>query len=336
MTSTATKGPCTDTAGYISNAEIQDIINTPGRVNYNYVDEKSHSNILVYDNTQWVGWMSPEIKARRSTMYQMVQMGGIAEWAIDLETFHSAPDSGQPNNPSRGGTDSWWSIFKDNALTGGGSGPVRGNRTGNWTQVQCSDRAVWDWDHMTQAERWAEVDAKDAFADAVQQWKTYDRDHKYTFSKSVLDTFHGPDENKCHLLKNGCDETQVCTAFVGQGTGPAAYLIYNSFVMIHRVSKPLIILHIIFTTTIIPESHPLSRNYSFSQSFNSFNVALHGEASTAISFGIDAFIDKFAPLPPEDDNKLLFFIIDIITLGATAGMGKVFNSCKSGFLSALF
>src|SRR4051794_16790345 len=45
----ALAGPCTGTAGYISNAEIKAILNDASRVNQNYIDQLSHSNILVYD-----------------------------------------------------------------------------------------------------------------------------------------------------------------------------------------------------------------------------------------------------------------------------------------------
>lgn len=90
MVSNAAKGPCTDTAGYIADAEIKDIIKS-GNVNQNYVDPKSNTNILVYNTNQWVGWMSPEIKATRKATYQSLNMGGSTDWASDLEDFLPAP-----------------------------------------------------------------------------------------------------------------------------------------------------------------------------------------------------------------------------------------------------
>lgn len=238
LSSTAAKGPCTDTAGYISNAEIQQIINTPGRVNYNYVDKNSDSNILVYDNNQWVGWMSPETKAKRMAIYQFLQMGGTSEWAVDLQAYHSAPSSNQPNDPGNGGADKWWSNFKETASRGGGDpGPIRGGRTGNWTRLLCSDRSIYDWDNLTPAERWKRLDVNDAFADVVRVWHQDVADQaNYTFSQSVYHTLHSADENHCESFSNGCQETKECTDFVGDGTGPAGYLLVNSFVLIHRVN----------------------------------------------------------------------------------------------------
>ena len=59
LQSNAKKGPCTDTAGYLSNAEIMDIINgfsrlnthDTGRVNRHYHDTDSDTSILIYDDT---------------------------------------------------------------------------------------------------------------------------------------------------------------------------------------------------------------------------------------------------------------------------------------------
>lgn len=52
--SNAKKGKCTNTSGYISNAEIGEMIKKidSGRVNQDFIDKTSHSNILVYDNTE--------------------------------------------------------------------------------------------------------------------------------------------------------------------------------------------------------------------------------------------------------------------------------------------
>jgi len=89
--SNAEQGPCTGTAGYIADAEIYDILNDPSRVNQNYVDDVSNSNILVYDNNQWVGYMNPSIKAARQSLYQGLHMGGSTDWASDLEAYNDVP-----------------------------------------------------------------------------------------------------------------------------------------------------------------------------------------------------------------------------------------------------
>lgn len=98
-------GLCTQTAGYISNAEIAAIIAgnatvTDGTGNsvgitgtpYTYVDQNSNSNILVYDETQWVGYMDDTIKASRASLYRSYNFLGTADWAVDLQSFNG--DSG--------------------------------------------------------------------------------------------------------------------------------------------------------------------------------------------------------------------------------------------------
>lgn len=84
-------GLCTQTPGYIANAEINGIINGNGSVltsngdvlavtttPITYIDEDSYSNILVYDNTQWVGYMDDANKAGRLLLYQAYNLGGTS------------------------------------------------------------------------------------------------------------------------------------------------------------------------------------------------------------------------------------------------------------------
>ena len=124
--SDATVGPCTNTAGYISNAEINDILNS-NRINQNYVDGPSNTNILVYDNTQWIGWMSPSIKASRKAVYEVLKMGGASDWASDLASYNDVPSVSA----------SWANFILD--IKGGTDPQTYGDRTGNWTTVSCGD-----------------------------------------------------------------------------------------------------------------------------------------------------------------------------------------------------
>lgn len=155
--------------------------------------------------------------------------------AIYSLTIIEAAAAFQPGDPGSGGGHGW-PVSKKLASTRG-DGQIRGSRTGNWTSVKCDDPAVWDWDGMPPKQRWDGVNASDAFKDVVRQWKTYDSSHGFTsFSASVFYTLQGRAEhNICEHLDTGCSETKVCTDFVGQGTGPAAYFLYNSFVMLHQV-----------------------------------------------------------------------------------------------------
>ncbi|KAI8277403.1 hypothetical protein K4K60_006981 [Colletotrichum sp. SAR11_57] len=92
-------GPCTGTAGYIANAEINSILAGTGTwmtssgalqsiESYSsYFDEDSQSNIAVYDSTQWVAHMDDDLKADRKALYESLNFAGIIDWAIDLQGF---------------------------------------------------------------------------------------------------------------------------------------------------------------------------------------------------------------------------------------------------------
>ncbi|KID93428.1 Glycoside hydrolase, subgroup, catalytic core, partial [Metarhizium majus ARSEF 297] len=82
--SNAAKGRCTDTAGYISNAEIAEII-ASDRVNKRWIE--AGSNIMIYDDTEWVAYMDDNIKAVRSKVYDFYSFAGTTDWAVDLQEF---------------------------------------------------------------------------------------------------------------------------------------------------------------------------------------------------------------------------------------------------------
>ncbi|KAJ5646513.1 glycoside hydrolase [Penicillium lividum] len=75
----ATPGRCTQTAGYISNAEIDEIISSNPTVQVLF-DDDSDSDIIVYNDTQWVGYMTTTTtKSTRTTYYKGLNMGGTTE-----------------------------------------------------------------------------------------------------------------------------------------------------------------------------------------------------------------------------------------------------------------
>ncbi|EXV01258.1 chitinase (glycoside hydrolase family 18) [Metarhizium robertsii] len=283
----AAKGRCTDTAGYIADAEIKEIVKDSSRVNQNFLDGPSNSNILVYDDIQWVSYMSPEVRSTRTVIYKTLNMGGTTNWAIDLEDYHNVPqDSASPS----------WAIFREN-IKAGRDPDQKGERHGNWTSLTCTDRAVVDNDNLTPSERWSRLDAADAWKDVIDIWKTYYRGKSTkTFTEAVSNILHGPQGVDCGTLQSSshCDNTKECTDFVGSGTGPAGYEIFNSFVTIH-------------------------------------GQALTAEAATYIDNALVDFENKFAPVPPPPDNQWLFLLIDLITLGVSMAAGPFFNSCLSYF-----
>lgn len=78
----AIPGVCTNTAGYISNVELDDIANS--RQVYTYIDADSNSNIMVWNDTQWAAFMDDSIKDTRKGLYEQMNFLGTADWAIDL------------------------------------------------------------------------------------------------------------------------------------------------------------------------------------------------------------------------------------------------------------
>ncbi|KAK8146893.1 hypothetical protein G3M48_002468 [Beauveria asiatica] len=87
--SNAAKGRCTDTAGYISNAEISEIISS-GRATRQW--KEVGSNMLVYDDTEWVSYMDDNMKTLRSKFYDMYNFAGTTDWAVDLQRFVDGSD----------------------------------------------------------------------------------------------------------------------------------------------------------------------------------------------------------------------------------------------------
>ncbi|KUL82858.1 hypothetical protein ZTR_09196 [Talaromyces verruculosus] len=227
--SNAEPGVCTNTVGYISNAEINEIMGNASRVTTSYVDESSNSNILVYDGTQWVAYMDSTIKSECVGFYQGLEMGGGTLWASDLSEYNSAP------YPSTS-----WTNFVE--LAGIGTDPyAEGNRTGNWTTLTCSDPSVTDLKDLTSEERWYKMDSPNAWADAVDVWLKVDQPAKsLTFTESISNTLHAPEMAACGGYKDtsNCVQTYTCAGVIGDGTGLAGYEIWNSMVIVHELDQP--------------------------------------------------------------------------------------------------
>lgn len=227
LDSQAKKGKCTETAGYIANAEIDEILKDPSRVNQNFVDRNSNSNILVYDNIQWVSYMDDKVKASRVGNYKAYSMGGTSDWAIDLAAYNNAP---------KGSTS--WEDFKLNA-----NFEVRGTRSGNWSEIECTHPAVSSLEKYTPSERWSLLGCDDAWKDAVAVWRNIDKGGGFfnDFGKSISHFFNGPENTECIKLKasNGCDfDGVLCNRNPGAATGAAGYLVWNSIASVHKVVTP--------------------------------------------------------------------------------------------------
>ncbi|RAL13110.1 glycoside hydrolase family 18 protein [Aspergillus homomorphus CBS 101889] len=275
-------GPCTQSPGYIANAEIEAILADRSRVTQSYIDIASDSNILVYDDTQWVGWMSDGIKASRRSLYKGLAMGGTTDWATDL----------QKDNPPPYPAKSWAGVIDDVVLD---KDPyVEGNRTGNWTSLTCSDPAMQDVLYMPCAQRWSELDASDAWSDAIGIWENIDKqkltgsNDEKKFSYSLMNTFHVGESTNCGLVAPGgsCSDSYPCSVFEGfgsGGSGPAAMM--------------------------------------YSQFFDAISVA----AGTYIDNQLQDFESTFAPVPPAPSDEWLVILTNLLGLGLTAVAAPYFD-----------
>ena len=221
--SEAKKGRCTDTAGYISGAEIKEIAAQGERVVTHYYDAQSDSNILVYDDTQWVGYMDDNAKSHRELLYSRLNMGGTTSWATDLEAFHPVP------RPS----ESWLNFQLDIKA---GKNPSVDNRSGDWTQETCDGDAAQNIRDLTPSQRWDQLHCASAWKYAIDVWKNTDRPtHTLIFTASVSKSLNGPPHSFCGSLteNNNCGQTLPCESFGHQGASSAE--IWNSLVLIHEV-----------------------------------------------------------------------------------------------------
>lgn len=94
---TAKKGRCTDTAGYISNAEINEIRGLGGDAKTWY-DRDSGSNIITYEGKEWAAFMTTAVKTSRTGYYKRLNFAGVVDWAVDLQSFTNDDGSPDPND----------------------------------------------------------------------------------------------------------------------------------------------------------------------------------------------------------------------------------------------
>jgi hypothetical protein len=105
-TSPAAPGRCTGTGGYISNAEIDELImlDAGGETSDVKVwhDGDSNSDMILYgDGVEWVAYMSTTTKDTRRSHWKGMGFAGTIDWAVDLQAFTidelRGPDDVDPN-----------------------------------------------------------------------------------------------------------------------------------------------------------------------------------------------------------------------------------------------
>ncbi|KAM7183708.1 hypothetical protein V8F20_012513 [Naviculisporaceae sp. PSN 640] len=294
MNSPAKKGVCTGTGGYIADAEIGEIMGNKkraGRVVTSFVDASSNSDILVYDNDEWVSYMSPATKKTRTNLYKSWGMGGTTDWATDLQQYHDPPA------PAKS-----WDSFKQKALSG--ENPKEDDtRTGNWTNINCEDEFVVHEKDYSPADLWKGLGADDAWVDVKRIWTEIDRpkfeskeDTTLTFMASVHHTLkiEGGYDGCTSVLDQQCPSDGCSNGLNSKYSGPAGMLIWNSLVLIRDLHK-------------------------------SYYSELTKEAAT-FSLAVDHMENTFAPIPPPKTNRDLFILLDLLAMGTLTAAGPFFNS----------
>lgn len=105
----ATPGRCTQTAGYLANAEINEILSTDTSA-HTFYDNPSESDIMVYNDTQWVSYMSDNTKTARTATYLGWDFLGTVDWAIDLAAFTEAEEQTMEPYPDCPNADNYHTV----------------------------------------------------------------------------------------------------------------------------------------------------------------------------------------------------------------------------------
>ncbi|KAL2817188.1 glycoside hydrolase superfamily [Aspergillus granulosus] len=108
-------GACTGTAGYLADGEIEQVLKANSSVSVHELDD-SFSNVLVYDETQWVAYMDADNKGTRTALYVMYNFGGIADWAVDLQSSSGSGGDNDDDSSSSGDGETGEEIYIDPGL----------------------------------------------------------------------------------------------------------------------------------------------------------------------------------------------------------------------------
>ncbi|KAF4508203.1 hypothetical protein G6O67_004613 [Ophiocordyceps sinensis] len=99
--SDANPGRCTKTAGYISNAEISEMLKR-GAGARSFYDGKSDTDVVLFQG-DYIGYMSPTIKDARRAEWSKLNFAGTIDWALDLQEFTADDyDAPPPDRPKSG------------------------------------------------------------------------------------------------------------------------------------------------------------------------------------------------------------------------------------------
>ncbi|CAI4213627.1 unnamed protein product [Parascedosporium putredinis] len=207
-------GLCTGEPGYLADGEIERILKDPKRNARAWIDKESMSNIMVYDDTEWVAYMDDANKNSRAMLYEHYNFGGTTDWAIDLQTF----------SDSEFVTDTSFAEMMQN----GGRCPWR-----NTEGFHCDSEAASNT-LLPGKQRWDGTACDCAWYEFVDEWlRVRDRADRSAKFSSFAATFFKADDiaYECNDVLVGCANMhmQCPDVHISNMTGPAGALIVGSF-----------------------------------------------------------------------------------------------------------
>lgn len=228
--SNAIPGRCTKTPGYIADAELNELVSNTkrsGRVNRQFYDASSGSDIIIFDDNQFGAHMSPATKQLRRSMYMQLHMGGTSDWDCTLQQFNDPPAP----------CSSWGQCRR---LIISGKDIYNLDPSGNYTELKCPTSSVESSENA--AELWRNLGCADAWNDVVKQWKRDPQRNNTSvkFTDFITTTLHSSINADCGDLgpTNYCNSLQTCVEVVLNGGSPAGHVIWDSLVNIHQAGCP--------------------------------------------------------------------------------------------------
>ncbi|KAG6042058.1 hypothetical protein E4U41_006179 [Claviceps citrina] len=224
-------GGCMAVNGHISNAEIDNFESDPKAKHW--YDKDSDSMFMKFDVGYWVSYMTRDIKEKRTTRFKNLNLGGTADFPIDLERTY--PQPGLVN----------WETLRHNIKTRGKPEVCDWElRTGTWVNRSCTQDEVAAPFNYTSLQRWTALEADAAWNDAKARWMYCDKG-QMSFTQSVTQFFHANENAKCRDLAqvDSCDPIATCEEHNKPGdakkhwTGAASYLVWNSLATVHAILK---------------------------------------------------------------------------------------------------
>lgn len=189
------------------------------------MDISSYTDVLVYDNNKWVGYMGPIIKKVRSLLYTAWGMAGISDWATDLQKYYNPPAPAES-----------WGGYKAGIFAETEESETDHSRNGNWTDFSCEHPVIANPYEYTPSDRWTLMNGDAAWADIVRIYKDTDSKRSLNFIQSLHETVALSGLSRCGNMDYQVCGTDECEKGLDDPeSGPAAHFIVQSLSKIHHL-----------------------------------------------------------------------------------------------------